>query len=207
MTTSPGKVASALAELAAQRKDYDSAWLAAQVASGLIGEVGQGEKEILTKLSPYAKKREVAQRQLTDRLWQQHLFHPKVRGPLGELLAILFEQAGALYKEDPARYGVNPKKHLIDVATAQEYQIHHFRYVTRLFGMEQVALFSPFLATKRELVAKRTTEPAPDPMVGVEILHTDPVALKVGGTLLRRGGAERGLLPAGPHAGAACAPS
>ena len=28
-----------LAELAAKRKDYDSAWIAAQVATGLIGKV------------------------------------------------------------------------------------------------------------------------------------------------------------------------
>src|SRR6476620_2261442 len=103
-TTNPGKVASALAELAAKRKDYDSAWIAAQVMAGLIGDPGPGEKEILTKLTPYAKKREVAQRQLTDRLWTEHLFHPKVRTPLADLFAILFEQAGTLYKEDFTRY-------------------------------------------------------------------------------------------------------
>ncbi|MBL8914210.1 MAG: hypothetical protein JNM17_26130, partial [Archangium sp.] len=171
----------ALAELAAKRKDYDSAWLAAQVSSGLIGDPGVGEKEILTKLTPYAKKREVAQRQLTDRLWTEHLFHPKVRGPLADLLAILFEQAGTLYKEDFTRYGVVPKKHYIDVAGAQEYQIHHYRYVSRILGMDQVGVFSPFLVTTRERMAKRTTEPAPDPMIGIEICHTDPVALKFGG--------------------------
>lgn len=180
-TTSPGKVASALAELAAKRKDYDSAWIAAQVMVGLIGDPGPGEKEILTKLTPYAKKREVAQRQLTDRLWTEHLFHPKVRGPLADLFAILFEQAGTLYKEDFTRYGIVPKKHFIDVATAPEYQIHHYRYVSRILGMDQVAVFSPFLVTTRERMAKRTTEPAPDPMVGVEICHTDPVALRFGG--------------------------
>lgn len=180
-TTAPGKAASALAELAARRKDYDSAWLAAQVVSGLIGEPGAGEKEILAKLTPYAKKREVAQRHLTDRLWTEHVFHPKVRGPLSELMAILFEQAAALYKEDFARYGVNPKRHQIDVANAPEYQIHHYRYVSRLFGMEQVALFSPFLVATRERMAKRSTDVAPDPMIAVEICHTDPVSLKVGG--------------------------
>jgi tetratricopeptide (TPR) repeat protein len=180
-TASPGKAASALAELAARRKDYDSAWLAAQVVSGLIGEAGDGEREILSKLTPYAKKREVAQRQLTDRLWAEHLLHPKVRGPLSELMAILFEQAGSLYKEDFTRYGVNPKRHQIDVAAAQEYQVHHYRYVSRLFGMEQIALFSPFLVATRDRMAKRSTEVAPDPMVAIEICHTDPVSLKVGG--------------------------
>ena len=37
-TNNPGKIASALAEIAARRKDYDTAYLAAQVAYGLIGE-------------------------------------------------------------------------------------------------------------------------------------------------------------------------
>lgn len=180
-TSNPGKVASALAELAARRKDYDSAWLAAQVVSGLIGEVGPSEKEILAKLTPYAKKKEVAQRSLTDRLWQSHLFHPKVRGPVAELMAILFEQAGHLFKEEFARYQVNPKRHQIDVNTAQEYQVSHYRYVARLLGMEQVALYSPFLVVTRERLAKKTSEPAPDPNVGVELLHTHPMSLKVGG--------------------------
>src|SRR5205823_3171574 len=79
------KVVSALAELAAKRKDYDSAYLAAQVAAGLLGQTGEGEKEILSKLTPYAKKREVAQSPLSDRLWQTCLFHPSVRSPLGEI--------------------------------------------------------------------------------------------------------------------------
>lgn len=141
---------------------------------------GRESARSLTKLTPYARKREVAQRQLTDCLWQQHLFHPKVWGPL-ERFAPLFEQGGGNYKEDFSRFNINPKRHLIDVAGAQEYQLHHYRYVARLFGMDQVALFSPFLVATRERMAKRSTELAPDPMVGVEILHTDPVALKVGG--------------------------
>ncbi len=181
-TSNPGKVASALATIfAGSLKRYDSAFLAAQVVGSLIGEPGPGEKEILTKLTPYAKKREVASRQLTDRLWQEHLFHPKVRGPLSELMGILFEQAGVLYKEDFAKFNVNPKRHLIDVQQAPEYQLHHFRYVSRLLGMEQVSLFSPFLVVTRDRLAKRTAEPAPDPMIGVEVLPTDPIALRVGG--------------------------
>ncbi|MHB8874318.1 MAG: tetratricopeptide repeat protein, partial [Myxococcaceae bacterium] len=180
-TNNPGKVASALAELAARRKDYDSAYLAAQVVTSFIGEAGAGEREIISKLAPYAKKKEVAQRVLTDRLWQTHLFHPKVRGPISEIMAILYEQAGQLYRTELAQHGINPKRHLIDVGTAQEYQIHHFRYVAKLLGMEQVALFSPFLVATRERMAKRTGEPAPEPNVAVEICHTHPVCLKVGG--------------------------
>lgn len=189
-TANPGKIAKALMELAAKKKDYDSAWLAAQVSAGLIGNAGDGEREILTKLTPYAKKKEQAQRPLTDRLWHQHLFHPKMRGPMAEMMGLLFEQAGHLYKQELAQYHVNPKKHLIDVTTAQEYQIHHFRYVSRLLGMEQVAVFSPFLVTTREKMAKRTSDPAPEPMVGIEICHTHPVCLKVGGKFFSETGTK-----------------
>jgi hypothetical protein len=181
-------VASALAELAAKRKDYDSAFLAAQVVSGLIGELGASEREILTKLTPYAKKRESAQRALTDRLWHQHLFHPRIRGPMSELMAILFEQAGALYKEDFARYGIIPKKHLIDVNQGAEFHLAHYRYVSRLFGMDQIALYSPFLVGTRDRIAKKTSEAAPDPMVGVEIVHSDPVGIRVGGKFFGEAG-------------------
>jgi hypothetical protein len=104
-----------------------------------------------------------------------------VRGPMAELMGILFEQAGSMVKEDFARYGVNPRKHQIDVAHSQEYHIHHFRYVARILGMDQVPLFSPFLSVTRERMAKKTTEPAPEPMVNVEVMHTEPVAIKVGG--------------------------
>jgi tetratricopeptide (TPR) repeat protein len=180
-TANPGKVASALAALAAKRKDYDSAWLAAQVVSGLIGDVGPNEREILAKLTPYAKKKEVAQRALTDRLWHSHLFHPRVRGPISELMAILYEYARHIYKEDFTKYQIDKRRHFIDVNTAQEYQIHHFRYVSRILGMEGVALFSPYLSVTRERMAKRTTEPAPEPTLGVEICHTEPACLKVGG--------------------------
>lgn len=187
-TDKPGKVASALAEIAAKRKDYDSAWLAAQVSSGLIGEPGAGEKEILTKLTPYAKKKEVAQKALSDRLWQSHLFHPKLRGPISELMAILFEQAGQHYAVAHDRYGINPRKHRIDVATAQEYQIHHYRYVAKVLGMEGVELFSPFLIATRERLAKRSNEPAPEPTVNVDIVHSHPVGLKVGGKFFSESG-------------------
>lgn len=187
-TSNPGKVASALAELAAKRKDYDSAWLAAQVMSGLIGEVGPGEKEILTKLGPYAKKRETAQRPVTDRLWAEHLFHPKVRGPLSELMGILFEQARGLYKEDPGKYGINPKRHLLDVGQAPEFQMHQFRYVAKLLGVEQVPVYSPFLVVKREQLTGRTNEPAPDPLMGVEVCNTDPIAIRLGGKFFQETG-------------------
>jgi hypothetical protein len=155
--------------------------MAAQVVTGLIGESGAGEKEILAKLTPYARKREEAQQPLTDRLWQTHLFHPKCRGPISELMGIIAEQAGHLYAGQLSQYQVSPKKHRIDVPSAQEYQIHHYRKVAWLLGMQAVELYSPFLIATRERLNKRSNEPAPEPLVGVEICHTQPVCIKVGG--------------------------
>lgn len=180
-TSRPAKICSALAELGARRKDYDLAYLAAQAVQGFFGDPGPGEQEILTKLTPYAKKREVAQHPLNDRLWKMNLLHPKIRGAIGELMAILLDQVGHHLAVPLSQYQVNPKKHRIDVPTAQEYQIHHYRYVARLLGMETVELYSPFLVATRERLNKKSNEPAPEPMVGVEICQTHPVCLKVGG--------------------------
>ena len=66
------------------------------MVSGLLGDPGAAEKEILTKLGPYAKKRETPRATLTDRLWAQHLLHPKVRTPFAELMGLLFQRAGQL---------------------------------------------------------------------------------------------------------------
>ncbi|HZN91477.1 MAG TPA: tetratricopeptide repeat protein, partial [Myxococcales bacterium] len=183
-----GKVCSALAELAARKRDYDTAYLAAQVAQSLIGQAGDAEKEILTKLQPYAKRKEVAQRPVSEAQWQGQLFHPAVRGPLGQLLALIFNQAGHLWAVQLAQYQINPKRHRIDVGTAPEYQIHHFRYVAKLLGMEHVELYSPFLVATRERMAKRSNDPAPDPTVAVEICHSHPMTLRVGGRFFGEAG-------------------
>jgi hypothetical protein len=42
-------------------------------------------------------------------------------------------------------------------------------------------VYSPFVIVKREQLARRSSEPAPDPTVNVEICHTDPVAIRLGG--------------------------
>jgi hypothetical protein len=83
---------------------------------------------------------------------------------------------------------VVPKKHLIDVSLAAEYHLTHYRYVSRLLGMQQLALYSPFLVAQRDRIAKKTSEAPPDPMLGVEILHTDPVGLRVGGKFFNEQG-------------------
>ncbi|MGA9522845.1 MAG: tetratricopeptide repeat protein [Myxococcaceae bacterium] len=189
-TTDPARVVNALATLQATRKEYDRAWIAAQVAHGLIGQVGDAEREILTKLTPYAKKREQATQPLTDRLWKAHMFHPKVRTPLAELMAILFEQVGHHYASPHAQYQINPRKHRIDVASSQVLQIHQYRYVAKLLGMDALELYSPYLVATLERMQRKSNDPAPEPLVGIEICHTHPVCLKVGGKFFPRDHSE-----------------
>ncbi|MFY0524026.1 tetratricopeptide repeat protein [Archangium gephyra] len=180
-TSDARKVVSQLVRLSAVRKDYDGAWMAAQAAAGLLGEAGDDEKEILTKLGPYAKRKEVAQRPLSDQMWLTHLLHPKLRGPLTELMGLLFVQVGHLYAVPHQNYQIVPKKHRVDLASAQEYHVQHYRYVARLFGMDAVELYSPHLVIRRENMAKRSNEPAPDPLVNVEVLQTHPACVRAGG--------------------------
>jgi hypothetical protein len=180
-SSDPRKVCSQLVRLSAMRKDYDSAWMAAQAVSGLLGEAGDDEKEILSKLGPYAKRKEVAQRPLPDRMWQTHLLHPKLRGPFTELMGLLFEQVGHLYAVPFQNYQIVPKKHRIDLPSAQEYHVQHYRYVARLFGLDAVELYSPHLVVRRENLARRSNEPAPDPLVNVEVLQTHPACVRAGG--------------------------
>jgi tetratricopeptide (TPR) repeat protein len=180
-TNEARKVVSQLVRLSALRKDYDGAWMAAQAVSGLLGEAGDDEKEILGKLGPYAKRKEVAQRPLPDRMWQTHLLYPKLRGPFTELMGLLFEQVGHLYAVPHQNYQIVPKKHRIDLASAQEYHVQHYRYVARLFGLDAVELYSPHLVIRRENLAKRSNDPAPDPLVNVEVLQTHPACVRAGG--------------------------
>ncbi|HEY0093892.1 MAG TPA: hypothetical protein VGB96_06190, partial [Archangium sp.] len=142
---------------------------------------GDDEKEILSKLGPYAKRKEVAQRPLSDQMWLTHLLHPKLRGPLTELMGLLFVQVGHLYAVPHQNYQIVPKKHRVDLASAQEYHVQHYRYVARLFGLDAVELYSPHLVIRRENMAKRSNEPAPDPLVNVEVLQTHPACVRAGG--------------------------
>jgi golgin subfamily B member 1 len=180
-SSDPRKVCSQLVRLSALRKDYDGAWMAAQAVAGLLGDAGEDEREILTKLGPYAKRKEVAQRPLPDRMWQTHLLHPSLRGPLTELMGLIFVQAGHLYAVPFQNYQLIPKKHRIDLPTAQEYHVQHYRYVARLFGLDAVELYSPHLVVRRENMARRSNEPAPDPLINVEVLQTHPPCVRAGG--------------------------
>ncbi|MBI5543181.1 MAG: hypothetical protein HY901_04795, partial [Deltaproteobacteria bacterium] len=120
---------------------------------------------------------------LSDRLWQKTLFEPGVRGPVGELMGILVEQAGAELATAHSKYGVNPKKHRIDLS-AELPGVRGFadlRFVSHLFAMESAEVFSPFLGGPTEAKLFRGGRPTPDQDLGVELCKTSPPSVKLGG--------------------------
>src|SRR5690606_34257230 len=120
VTAEPKRMAAHLVRLCAKLRDFDGAWVAAQVVAHLVGEPGPDEREILTKLAPYARRREQAQKPLTNQMWTTLLFHPKVRGPMGEILALLHERLGQQYARKPNAFGIDPRHHRIDPANSLE---------------------------------------------------------------------------------------
>ncbi len=181
---SPARAARALARLFATTKDYDGAYVAAQVAAHFFNEQGAEEREILTKLSPYARKSEQAQRPLTDALWSS-LLHPKVSGPMGAIFALVYQQLGSAWARRPGSLGIDGKSDLIDLAQSREFAIGNYRYVQQTLGVQALALYSPYLVFTRERLRQKSgaVSAAPDKDLFVDLLHTHPVSLKAGGRL------------------------
>ncbi len=184
VTDKPAKAVHALVKLAAKAKDYDLAWLSAQVASFLLGDTGPEEREILGKLGAYAKRKEQAQKPLTNQLWTAQLYHPKVRGAMGDILALLYDKLGAYYAKKPSAFSIEPKFDRIDLATSQELALNSYKYVLRILDVDEVDLYSPFLVQTRERMRTKAAGMAtPDRDLMLELIHTHPVALKAGGKL------------------------
>jgi golgin subfamily B member 1 len=180
-TANPTTVVRQLARLHAKTKSYDEAYSAAQVAAHLLGEAGADEREILEKLQPYAKRRESPQKPMTDRMWTELLYHPKVKGETGEILALLQEQIGQHYAQRPSAFGIDPRAHRIDVETSEVTAIKAYRDVLRSLNMEALELYSPYLvhALERQK-GKAKPGPSPDAEVFLELCPTWPVSLKAG---------------------------
>jgi tetratricopeptide (TPR) repeat protein len=186
-TANPVKVVGALAKLHALRKEYDEAFVAAGVVVHLLGEGGPEEREILTKLTPWAKRREQAQRNMTDRMWTELLYHPKVKGPVGDILGLLYSSAGTALARKHIDFGIDPKKHGVDLASAEELAINQYKYVLRALGIEAIELFSPFLIARRGQLKGTPSTPQPgESELLIDLVHTSPLALKAGGALFKQ---------------------
>jgi tetratricopeptide (TPR) repeat protein len=188
----PARGAKALARLFATTKDYDGAYVAAQVSALFFGEQGAEEREILTKLSPYARKTDQAQRGLNEELWRS-LFHAKVRGPMGEIFALVYQQLGATWARRLGSLGIDAKSDLIDLSQSREFAIGNYKYVQQVLGAQSLALYSPYLVYTRERLRQKSgaVSAAPDKDLFVELVPTHPVALKAGGRLFGEQGQKQ----------------
>lgn len=144
MTGKPA-AAGALARLHAARRSYDQAFVAAQVAVHLLGDPDPDQKAVIERLKPYA--REMAARPLTERLWIEHVYHERLRGPLAEVLALCQQATGGVFAVDHARLNVNPRRDRVDLAQSMLFFVNTYKYVAKTLGMEAVDLFkSPGLS-------------------------------------------------------------
>ncbi|GEM_PF-356539 len=184
-SAAPQNVVQAIAQLSAKARDYDSAYVAAQVAQYILGEVGPDEREILTKLSPYAQRREQARRPVSDPLWMR-IYHPRLAGPMGQILALIYNQLGAYFARRHATFGIDPRINRVD-QSGQEFALNMFRYNRQLCGMPDLELYSPYLSALRERMKKGAAGMQqfthPEKGLFLEMIHVHPIALKAGGAL------------------------
>lgn len=139
VTTEPVRVARALLRLYSAQKNYDKSYSVAAVITHLLGDPQPEEQKLYERLKPYG--RDQAQRTLTDRLWEQHLYHEKLKGPVADILAIVYEQAGSVFAVEPKELGLNPRKDAVDVGQSMLYFANMYKYVGRVLGTEGVPLY------------------------------------------------------------------
>jgi tetratricopeptide (TPR) repeat protein len=138
-TAQPARNVKALARLHAARKEYDEAYVTSQVAVHLLGDRDPDEEAVVERLKRYA--RETANRSMTDRLWTEHVYHERLRGPMAEVLAICQDATAGAFAVDHGRLNVNPKKDRVDVAQSMLFFVNMYKYVARAFSMEAAELF------------------------------------------------------------------
>lgn len=138
-TADPVKVARTLVRLYASLKDYDKAYVAAQVVVHLLGERSPDEEQIILRLKRYAK--EQATRPLTDRLWLDSIYHERLRGPMGEILAICQEASAGAFAVDHQKLNINRKRDKVDVGSSMLFFANMFKYVARTLGMDSLELY------------------------------------------------------------------
>jgi tetratricopeptide (TPR) repeat protein len=173
---------SAVAELVAlglQTRDYDSAFLAAQVLDGILGRSSASTRRVIRGIGAHAPDTSTY-RPLTDRLWHSHLLHPTVRGPVGEILALLFEQAPELGTHPHGEYGLNLRKHRIELdGFPDDIALNALSTVASRLGILMPEVFSADLVDA--LAGKVGIEDERE--LQIELCSTKPISLKLTGWL------------------------
>ncbi|MBS1150849.1 MAG: agmK, partial [Myxococcaceae bacterium] len=176
----PARICGVLAQVAEQRKDRDSMILAAGAAA-LVGTPSPETLRMLRESGQVARGPVQLRMPVSDALWQSLLLHPSLRGSLGQLMALIYSQAGAKYAADLGDFKLHPKKHRIELGDSKELALNNLRYIARTLGFEGLNLYSPFLSSRISGRAERH----PDEAVGLRVNPTAPLSLFLGEPLLR----------------------
>jgi len=135
-----------LMRLHARRKSYDEAFACAQVIAYLWGEGGTDEEEILERLRPFGKDSATAV--LSDKAWREQLYHERLRGTIGGILAVVQAESGGVFARDHASLSIqgrdvriDRKRDRVDVATSMLFFGNAYRYVATTLGMEAIELY------------------------------------------------------------------
>jgi hypothetical protein len=138
-TADPVKVVKTLVRLHASLKEYDKAYVAAQVVVQLLGEHSPDEEQIILRLKRYAK--EQATRMLGDRFWMDSIYHPRLRGPMAEILALCQSATGGAFAVDHAKLNINRKRDKVDVSSSMLFFANMYKYAAKTLGAETVDLY------------------------------------------------------------------
>ena len=122
---------------------------------------------------------------MSEPLWAR-IYHPKLQGPMASILALIYNQLGALFARRHQSFGIDPRLNRVDLS-GQEFALNNFRYVRQLCGMPDVELYSPYLVSLRERMKKgaQAMQQFTHTEKGLllEMVHVHPIALKAGGAL------------------------
>jgi hypothetical protein len=178
----PGKMCAQISKLAQKLQDSDLSFRAARAAVVLFGENDETLKLAHQKLLLKAADRASPQRPLTESGWRNHLLHPDLRGPLGDILALLHSEVGEQFAEKLSSFGINAKKHLLAADDLRQGVSVRYVTISRALGLDTVPLYSPFLAHTREkggIWPFKTS--VPDSELLLSLCYTSPLAMKAGG--------------------------
>lgn len=173
-TPNVGKVCAAAVQIAEAARDFDTAWLAAHAT-----EAGQ-HRALLDRLAPFVITPPSFRAPLSDRGWRELLFHPLARGPVADLMGVIFLPWAQKNAQPVSDFGLHEKKHAIHPRTATHPALVDLLLVGRQLGLEEPELYSPYLAPQ----TSTRRQAHPDDAVGVKMLPTFPPSVVVGERLL-----------------------
>jgi tetratricopeptide (TPR) repeat protein len=167
-SSDPQRACAAFARIAEKRGDLDTASIATRAAAMLSGSAKAGVTVPRFKT------------QLSEQGWRELLLHPYVRGPLGDLMALVWEHAGGRYARSASDHRLHAKRHAVDPRTVTLEALQHLFGLGRALGLPKLEVLSPYLAPQ----SSSRREGHPDDAVGVKVVPTWPPYVVVGERLV-----------------------